>query len=452
MRFLFVVSNLRDGDLYYTFPLGIAYLASVLEADGVTVDILDLDITPRPISYVEGYISSTRFDCVGVGFVSARYPLIKDLLAGIRRACDEVGAAMVLGGHGASAIPEFMLKETGADYVICGEGEEAIRYLVRKLKTKNNIERIIKFPYVKNLDYIPFPSWHLFDMSTYSTPRERFYKGGGKLGYISSSRGCIGNCSFCYRMHKGYRFRTVSSILAEIKFLHFKYGIDSIFFYDEMAFSTAERIHELSDGLERLPFDVKWNSSTRVEVLQNIEDVRRMKESGCVNMGVGFESMDADVLTTIGKRTTPEQNRIAMENCRKVGLDTSINMLWDMPNDTYGSLWENVEFILEYSSWNECRTIKPITPYPGCPLYYKAIKEGKLEGPKDFYNKFTNLDRITVNFTEMPEYRMYEELYKANCILIDAYVKNTGDGDAEEMKKAFYEVYFNHEVDFRGVR
>jgi hypothetical protein len=65
MRFLFVVSNLRDGDLYYTFPLGIAYLASVLEADGVTVDILDLDITPRPISYVEGYISSTRFDCVG---------------------------------------------------------------------------------------------------------------------------------------------------------------------------------------------------------------------------------------------------------------------------------------------------------------------------------------------------------------------------------------------------
>jgi hypothetical protein len=47
---------------------------------------------------------------------------------------------------------------------------------------------------------------------------------------------------------------------------------------------------------------------------------------------------------------------------------------------------------------------------------------------------------------------MYEELYKANCALIDAYVKNTGDGDAEEMMRAFYDVYFNHEADFRGVR
>jgi radical SAM superfamily enzyme YgiQ (UPF0313 family) len=452
MRFLFVVSNLREGDLYYTFPLGTAYLASVLEAEGVTVDILDLDVAPLNSLDVKKYIFHGGYDCVGIGFVSARYPLIEDLLFAIRDVCDITKTVMVLGGHGASAIPEFMLKETGADYVICGEGEEAIKYLARKLKTKNNIERIIRFPYVRNLDHIPFPSWHLFDMNTYSTPRERFYRGKGKLGYVSSSRGCIGNCSFCYRMHKGYRFRTVGSVLAEIEFLHFKYGIDSIFFYDEMAFSTTERIHELSDGLERLSFDVKWSSSTRVEVLQDIEDVRRMKESGCVNMGVGFESMDADVLTAIGKRTTPEQNRIAMENCSKVGLDTSINVLWNMPNDTIDSLWKNVEFVLGYSSWNECRTIKPITPYPGCSLYYKAIKDGKLEGPKDFYNKFTNLDRITVNFTKLSEEVMYEELYKANCVLIDAYVKNTGDGDAEEMMRAFYDVYFNHGADFRGVR
>ena len=75
-----------------------------------------------------------------------------------------------------------------------------------------------------------------------------------------------------------------------------------------------------------------------------------------------------------------------------------------------------------------------------------------MKGPKDFYNKFTNLDRVTVNFTELSEEVMYEELYKANCTLIDAYVENTGDGDAKEMKKAFYDVYFNLGADFRGVR
>jgi radical SAM superfamily enzyme YgiQ (UPF0313 family) len=451
MRFLFVVNNMRDGDLYYTFPLGIAYLATALEEEGVDVEILDLDVVSNTEEVVFNTILA-EFDCVGIGFISARFPLIKNLLSTIRKACDITKTIMVLGGHGASATPEFMLKETGADFVICGEGEQAIKYLVRKLKTGDPVERVIERPYIKNLDYIPFPSWHLFDMDTYSTSRERFYKGAGKLGFISSSRGCVGNCSFCYRMYKGYRFRTVDNILAEIEFLHCEYGIDSIFFYDEMAFSTTKRIHELLDGFERLSFNIKWNTSTRVEVLQNIDDVKRMKESGCMNIGVGVESMDVAVLKAISKRITPRQNRIAIENCSKVALDTSINVLWNMPNDTIESLWKNVEFVLEYSSWNECRTIKPITPYPGCLLYYKAIEDGKLKGPGDFYDKLVNLDRITVNFTELSEEVMYEELYKANSALIDAYTKNSGKGEAEEMKKAFYDLYFNFDVEFRGVR
>ena len=39
--------------------------------------------------------------------------------------------------------------------------------------------------------------------------------------------------------------------------------------------------------------------------------------------------------------------------------------------------------------YGQVRTIRPVTPYPGCPLYYEAIEKGLLEGPDDFYNKFT---------------------------------------------------------------
>ena len=452
MRVLFIVSNMRQGDADYILPLGVAYLASVLEQEGVSVEVLDLDVNPISNQHVEEHINFGKYDCVCLGFVSARFPIIKDLLLSVRNACTSSKAKMVLGGYGVSAIPKFMLEETGADFIICGEGEQAIKYLIGKLKSKEPVERIISRPYIEDLDTIPHPSWHLFDMDTYSFPRVRFYDGVGKIGFVSSSRGCIGKCTFCYRMCKGYRTRTVDSIISEIRFLHYAYGIDSIFFLDEMAFHSTKRINELLDAIANLPFDIRWNTSTRVEVLQDKDSVKRMKDGGCVNIGVGFESMDDAVLKAIGKRTTAEQNRIAMENCFEVGLNVSINMLWNMPNDTVDSLWKGVDFILKYSFWNECRTIKPITPYPGCPLYYTAIRDGKLSGPEDFYNKFVNLDRITVNFTELTEEVMYEELYKANNVLVDAYIKNGGRGDATEMKLAFYNLFFNDFTEFRGVR
>jgi radical SAM superfamily enzyme YgiQ (UPF0313 family) len=443
---------MRNEDFIYNFPLGEAYLASALESSGNYVDILDLDVQPELRRSVYKIIKNGNYGLVGVGFSSARYPHVVGLLADIRKACDVSGASMVVGGYGASSIPEFILRETESDFVICGEGEEAIKYLVKKLESKEPVERIIKKPQIINLDSIPFPAWHLFDMNTYTNSNSRFYKNKGLLGAVLCSRGCIGSCSFCYRMHKGYRFRNDDCIIEEIKLLHSIYGIDCIFFYDEMAFSSTKKIKSLLNEFDKLPFDIRWNTSVRVEVMQKLDNVKMMKDYGCVNVGIGFESMNSGVLKRINKKVTPEHNRIAMENCNKVGLDVSINMLWNMPGDTVDTLWENVQFILDYSSWNECRTIRPVTPYPGCPLYYQAIKEGKLSGPKDFYNKFLNLDRITVNFTDLPEEIMYEELYKANSVLIDAYVRHTGDNYAGKMLNGFYDLYFNLNTNFRGVR
>ena len=54
------------------------------------------------------------------------------------------------------------------------------------------------------------------------------------------------------------------------------------------------------------------------------------------------------------------------------------------------------------------RTIKPVTPYPGTPLYRHAIKEGLLKGPSDFYERYQNSDRMTCNFTDVPDDKFYE--------------------------------------------
>ena len=75
-------------------------------------------------------------------------------------------------------------------------------------------------------------------------------------------------------------------------------------------------------------------------------------------------------------------------------------------------------------------------------------------GPEDFFDKFKNSDRFTVNFTEIPEDSYYEMLFKANKELVLDYYAHTG-GDkkaADELIDAFYRLYFLNNVKFRGAR
>lgn len=458
VKVLFVVHNMREGDVDTSFPLGVGYLAAVLEAEGAHVEVLDLDamgIRDPNAELLIHTITDRKPDFVCVGFTCPRYVWMKHTLWAIREACNECGAAMVIGGHGPSAIPVYMRSETGADAVICGEAEEAIKDVVF------NVERgVLLGRKVQKLDNIPFPAWHLFNMEAYTNKRTRLFTYGHEekpMFFMITSRGCAGRCSFCYRLTPKIRQRSIANVREEIMALHDKYGIEFFFLFDEMAVGSKARATKLCKMFNDLPFDFKWASNCRVEPLQDLDTVKMLVDSGCINMGVGFESMDDVVLKKMNKRTTAKQNIIAADNCVKAGLNMTINVLWALPGDTAESLEKNVQFVLEYSSWNECRTIKPATPYPGSPLYDLAIETGKLANAEDFFEKHINLDLITVNYMDMPIHRAYKLLYDANARLIDAYFENATEpemsyGDAEEQKKGFHDLYFKKDTTFRGVR
>ena len=121
------------------------------------------------------------------------------------------------------------------------------------------------------------------------------------------------------------------------------------------------------------------------------------------------------------------------------------------------SLDKIVDFLLAYDTQGQLRTIRPPTPYPGSPLYYQAIEEGKLNGPADFFDKFKNSDRLTVNYTDMPNDEVYSALLDANSRLIRNYhyKKNKSSEEAQKMIDQFKKVYFPSNVEdmrFRGAR
>jgi hypothetical protein len=104
--------------------------------------------------------------------------------------------------------------------------------------------------------------------------------------------------------------------------------------------------------------------------------------------------------------------------------------------------------------YDQIRTIRPVTPYPGSPLYYRAIEEGQLTGPGDFFEKFTNSDLYLCNFTGIPKDEIYQALYEVNKDLIYDHFNNTSKdfAAADALLERFYDLYFNGVTDFSGPR
>jgi len=97
----------------------------------------------------------------------------------------------------------------------------------------------------------------------------------------------------------------------------------------------------------------------------------------------------------------------------------------------------------------QLRTIRPVTPYPGSPLYYHALEKGLLKDCGDFYeNKHINSDLLAVNFTDMSDREFHQALYAANRKLIKNYFKNKARISLDEARR----LYMDLNVNFRGFR
>jgi anaerobic magnesium-protoporphyrin IX monomethyl ester cyclase len=167
-----------------------------------------------------------------------------------------------------------------------------------------------------------------------------------------------------------------------------------------------------------------------------------------------MESSDQKVLNLMNKNTTVQQNIKAAEITKKAGIGLGLNFIWGNIGDTEESLKNNVKLIQEYNSYDQLRTIRSVTPYPGCDLYYEAIKKGLLSGPEDFFNKFKNSDLLLVNFTDIPEKEFYRLLHEANKELILDHFSHTTKNmeQAHTLINDFYNLYFGKKAKFRGAR
>jgi len=462
MKILLVV---YDNDSHISFfPLGTAYIASACRNAGHEVEIYSQDVYHWPESHLTDLLDKKRFDAVGIGTIGGYYQYRKLLKISVAINSSRQRPFFVLGGHGPSPEPEYFLKKTGADAVVLGEGEETIKELLNALENKGNLAEVKGLAFTdsaekkfvitserelaKNISDAPLPAWDLFPMEHYVLRRFANTAGSDRSMCLISGRGCSFRCNFCYRMEKGLRIREPESIIEEIKLLKERYAVNYLFFADELLMNSENRVESLCNAFLKEKLNVKWNCEGRLNYAK-LPLLKLMKKAGCVFINYGIESMDDKALKTMRKALTVKQIIEGIENTLAAGISPGLNIIFGNIGETADILKKDVGFLLKYDDHAQMRTIRPVTPYPGSPLYYYAIEKGMLEGPEDFYErKHVNSDLISVNFTNMPDNEVHRLLFEANRILIRKYHSDQQKKIIETARK----LYLDGNVSFRGFR
>src|SRR3972149_7871901 len=138
------------------------------------------------------------------------------------------------------------------------------------------------------------------------------------------------------------------------------------------------------------------------------------------------------------KGLTTEQIINGIEATLNAGISPGFNIIFGNIGDNKETIKKGVDFLLKYDDGAQMRTIRPVTPYPGSPLYYYAIEKGLLKDCEDFYeNKHTNSDLLAVNFTDMSDDEFHQCLLEANTRLVTNYFHKKLSTTLEEAKRLY---------------
>jgi radical SAM superfamily enzyme YgiQ (UPF0313 family) len=371
-------------------PLGLAYLAAVLERERIDVGITD-GSRGLTLSEVVGELKAYAPNIVGISCTTPTFLDAIELGVSVRQALPQ--ATIVLGGAHVTAIPQEAMLEEVFDVGVIGEGEITFLELVRAIEDKGglgkvDLEQIEGLAFrrdgqvvrttprerVKDLDRLPHPARHLLPPLSAYRPTPASYR-ELPLAVMMTSRGCPYGCTFCDRGVFGNYVRGHSPeyVLDEVEELLDRYGAREIRFFDDTFTINRKRVVSICEMILERRLRFPWTCLTRVNTV-DMDLLRLMKEAGCWQVLFGLESGDPGMLKRLNKGSSVEQNTRAVQWALEVGLGVRGDFIIGTPGETMESLENTLAFTkrikLDYAHFNK------FVPYPGTELYERLLGEG----------------------------------------------------------------------------
>lgn len=376
-----------------TPPLGLLYIAAMLQKHGYTVQVLDMYAAGvRTKSHLIRFLKQITPDVIGISTLTSKFQNVVD----IARICKEHMPAtpVMIGGHfGTFNHDKILNKYHDIDFVVRGEGEETTVELVQELeKSSPNFHPIKGLSYRDNgrlqinedrsfltdLDILPFPAYELVSHLSYGNLG--LIRGtSGNLGTLITSRGCVYKCTFCSNSsftNHTIRYRSAENVLEELEHYMNTFGLNEFMFNDDNFTLNKKRVFKLSHLIRKNGLDIVWYADGRVN--QSDESMfREMKRAGCQLIYFGIESCVDRILQYYQKGTTYDMVHNAVQKARKARLDVVGSFILGAPIETVQEMWETIKkataLDLDYVQFN------PLSLYRGTPLWSQLVKEGVID-------------------------------------------------------------------------
>ncbi len=350
-------------------PLGLLYLASILEQKGIEVSVKNYStfltyqaIEDLPKADLYG-ITATSMELLQANrfahLIKEKYP----------------NSRIGLGGPG--TITDEFIDKGVIDFICKGEGELVIRQIVKDWE-QNCLNKVYIGKPVLHLDDLPLPARHLLkdnlggNVFAYN---KNYHKGGSTV--LLTSRGCPHRCAFCVNPKLTefgggkVRYRSVESVRNEIIQVMTQYGIRQFRISDDQFTTDKRRMAKMCEMLSSL--DVVWRISARTKFF-DYKTAKMLYDGGCREISFGIESFDNSVLKILNKGVTAAENAKGLEMADKAGLLARALFMVRTPGQTAETIPINIKW-LEVLPYN-LASCNMFIPMPGSDVWYHPDKYG----------------------------------------------------------------------------
>lgn len=347
-------------------------------ADIADIEILDFEMLfgyPNTLEeiqkfrkYVNGVLKERHPDIVAVScYTSYDYLASIDIL----KICRELypKATLVVGGYHPTAVPEdFVGKQMYVDYVIKGEGENALRNII--LCNGKNMPQII--------------TGEILDLNEEKPLRYDLYPYKSDELSISLSRGCFYKCAFCVQSDDyliKYRKIEFEKIKDKINRAAEYFPLKRLMFTDPIFGTNLDETKELVDFLKKNYPQYSYWAETRIDRLTE-ELVATLSELN-IDLFFGVESLAEDTLMNLMNKTPNAQNYNdsffrAVELCQRYNMLGMFNFIMNYPCEQFESshyTLSQIEKVWEkYDKLCVSFHINQYVLYPGNKIYDMRYK------------------------------------------------------------------------------
>lgn len=249
--------------------------------------------------------------------------------------------------------------QAGADAVVVGESEIALRELVARWTQggpwdtipgvaclrDGAVHQCPKAPVLRHLDGLPLPAWDLIDPEPYAAIWRRS-QGHFSLN-VATTRGCPYKCNWCAKPIYGNRYnsRSPEHVVRELEWLIEHHAPDHIWFADDIFGLKPGWVQRFRDVLRERGVAIRYKIQSRVDLLLESDTIDALVASGLEEVWVGAESGSQPILDAMDKGTTVEQIAEATQLLRSKGVRVCYFLQFGYLGETTAQVEETIRMV-----------------------------------------------------------------------------------------------------------